>query len=271
MEDSASRRKPITYAIVTADIWSNPKICKAGPMGALAFVFALTRNAAHGRLGVFPNSEFEPWYIARQTGLDHAEAELGRSRAFEAGLLGESDGQVCIVGWSEEWKRADLTAAESERKRRYRLKISTDAAPESGKKKNKTRTEKKRVEELGHVPNCPGQVPDKSRTRIATSLNDNWVPTRSESNLKAESEAKASGVDLRTELLNLRDWAKANGTTGKDWDARWRLWIRRSQSATGSKQLRVVGRVEPLPPEAYGEDPLGTRARAAARAAGEKL
>lgn len=103
-------------------------------------------------------------------------------------------------------------------------------------------------------------LPSSKRTK-ATQLPDAWVPSRSEVNIAAETEAKARGIDLRAELLNLRDWAASTGTVGKDWDARWRLWIRRSKSITGSKQLRVVGRVEPSPPEAYDEDPLGTRAR----------
>lgn len=78
-----------------------------------------------------------------------------------------------------------------------------------------------------------------SKTR-ATQLPDLWSPERSETNLEVEAEAKARGVDLRVELLKLRDWAKTKGATGKDWDARWRNWLR---SAKGTANTNRAGGV----------------------------
>lgn len=140
------RRGLYSYAIVSSDIWNNPKVCKAGPLGAFVFVFALTRNAQHGRLGVFPASEFEPWYLSRVLGLSGTDAELARAACLSANLVAEAEEQIHIVGWSEEWKRADLTAAESERKRAYRLKISTDAKIRIPEKKTEEKEEKREEE-----------------------------------------------------------------------------------------------------------------------------
>lgn len=52
-----------------------------------------------------------------------------------------------------------------------------------------------------------------------------WAPADSEANRAAHATAKARGIDLEQELLNLHNWAKNSGKKGKDWDARWRLWI----------------------------------------------
>jgi hypothetical protein len=58
-------------------------------------------------------------------------------------------------------------------------------------------------------------------------LPEGWVPDRGEANLAAEASAKADGVDLREALLNMRDWAKSGGERCKDWNARWRNWVRK--------------------------------------------
>jgi hypothetical protein len=59
-----------------------------------------------------------------------------------------------------------------------------------------------------------------------TKLPSDWVPTRDKANLEAEAEAKARGVDLRTELKKLHDWAKSKGEKRIDWDSVWRNWTR---------------------------------------------
>lgn len=89
----------------------------------------------------------------------------------------------------------------------------------------------------------PTQAPDpeaeekpvRKRTSKA-QLPDSWVPDRSESNVAAEAEAKARGVDLRSELSQLRDWAKANHEPKADWNATWRNWIRRARATPKQSQ-----------------------------------
>lgn len=75
--------------------------------------------------------------------------------------------------------------------------------------------------------------PRPTRPKTARSaLPELWTPGRSESNLAAEEIAKRRGVDLRTELLAMRDWAKSVAERKADWDATWRNWIRRARPTT---------------------------------------
>lgn len=106
-----------------------------------------------------------------------------------------------------------------------------------------TRTPEQRTEEK----------PVRKRTSKA-QLPDGWIPDRSEANITAEAEATTRGVNLRSELSQLRDWAKANHEPKADWNATWRNWIRRAKGTTSQTTLRVVGRAEPQPASAYEAD-----------------
>ena len=69
---------------------------------------------------------------------------------------------------------------------------------------------------------------------------ESWVPDRSPANLAAEDRAKARGVDLREQLLALRDWAKGNAERKADWDATWRNWIRKARPAQSASSSQSV-------------------------------
>lgn len=72
-----------------------------------------------------------------------------------------------------------------------------------------------------------------------TKLPKDWVPERSTANLEAESEAKARGVDLRTELKRMHDWATGKAEKRTDWNAVWRNWTRSAKAtqSTGRSAL----------------------------------
>lgn len=97
--------------------------------------------------------------------------------------------------------------------------------------------------------------PRPARTRTARSaLPELWTPDRSPANLAAEETAKARGVNLREELLAMRDWAKSITERKADWDATWRNWIRRAKSTTtNGVNGQRVGRVEPRSHAEYGD------------------
>lgn len=57
----------------------------------------------------------------------------------------------------------------------------------------------------------------------ATPLPDDWQPNPAHQQLAAEL-----GVDCQDQADRMRDWAKAKGETGKDWDARFRNWLRKA-------------------------------------------
>lgn len=88
------------------------------------------------------------------------------------------------------------------------------------------------------VPAIPAQ-PTAGGKKPKTAMPDGWVPSRSEANLEAEETAKARGIDLREELKNLRDWAKANNAKKADWDATWRNWTRNARPKSGQATSRA--------------------------------
>lgn len=157
-QTSTVRREPIPpFAMVTVDIWQNPKICKAGPFGTLGYLFALTKNAEHGRKGFFPASAIEPWYLARQLGLSAEEATQAVSRMVEAQLV-EIDHvtEVCyVLGWDEKYARRSLTETEARQLRRRKNKPPA-ASPDSGEKK--TKKEKKEHRTQTQKQSSPGNA-----------------------------------------------------------------------------------------------------------------
>lgn len=131
-------RKPITpFAMIAHDVWNNRKVRRAGPLGLLVFIFALTRNATRGRTGSFAASELEPWYLADQLRISEPEASQALQRAVEAGLLAIDGDVAVIVGWDETWARRSLTESEQ---RQIRRKNAGAGDPPPPPKKNKTST-----------------------------------------------------------------------------------------------------------------------------------
>jgi hypothetical protein len=101
-------------------------------------------------------------------------------------------------------------------------------------------------------PSVPDSVPDPDSASVTApdavlgdtapasrsrkhQLTDDWLPARSEVNLRAEGEAVARGVDLQAELQRMRNWAKANAEKKADWDATWRNWTSNSKARGGAR------------------------------------
>lgn len=97
--------------------------------------------------------------------------------------------------------------------KRVPLGHQTDAAPDS---------------ERSHtVQSNPIQSnsPTESETRKrAHALPKDWQPNDDHRAIAAER-----GVDCDFEATQMRDWALGKGETGKDWDARFRTWLRRAR------------------------------------------
>lgn len=89
------------------------------------------------------------------------------------------------------------------------------------------------------VPDTSSAPPEAGGKKRKLGLPDDWVPARSEANVQAESEARDRGVDLRSELKNLRDWAKANNAKKADWDATWRNWTRKARPLAGYQRSQT--------------------------------
>lgn len=144
------RRKAIGFfAMLSSDIFSNPKIVEAGPHGTLVFVHALCRNAARERTGVLPASDLAPGYVSRQLGISREEANQALLACVRVGLLDVADDtdEIHICGWDESWKRGPLTEAERIRKQSYRdrKRQAEEEKNPRPKKRDKTQTQNRGV------------------------------------------------------------------------------------------------------------------------------
>ena len=116
------------------------------------------------------------------------------------------------------------------------------------------------------VPDPEGEV--RPRKRGAPRLRSvllpaDWVPRRDE-----ESMAAASGVSAEAEAAKMRDWAAAKGETARDWDARFRNWIRRA-AGDGKRMAPRAGPVSVLAKK-YEEALAKESAEAARNAKGDE-
>lgn len=104
-------------------------------------------------------------------------------------------------------------------------------------------------------PDEPGGQPAEgkpSRTKRASVLPDSWSPSEKHAEL-----AKELGLDLDAEAEKFRDWILDRGMTSKDWEARFRNWLRKAAeiaegrsvySGAGGSHLSVIaGGQAPIP------------------------
>lgn len=87
----------------------------------------------------------------------------------------------------------------------------------------------------------------------ASQLPDTWKP-----NDKHRALAAERGVDCDLEAIKMRDWAATKGATGKDWDARFRNWLRDARPAlTAFKpDPRVANEPVEFPPDGLTDEEM---------------
>ncbi len=228
-----------SWCKVASNLDSHPKIRRAGRNGREVFLFALRRNAEpnNRRRGFVAKEQLEPWYIADQLQMPEDDAANGLESAQRAGLLREEPDAWAIVGWDDrEWGRFAKDGAE--RTADWRKRKAANAGDDSVTVRDggdgcdgieEIRGEEKREE-------VPPPAPKIRKPK--TALPKGWIPERSEANTNAEEIAKLRGVDLRTELQKLRDWASAENARKADWEATWRNWTRNAKPANGAAYHR---------------------------------
>lgn len=275
----------VRFAKMDADLDSHPKVRRSGRAGREVFLFVLRRNAALDRSGRIQVTFVEPWYLADQLLMSEDDARDGLARAVAAGLLAIADGHVSICGWSDEWAKAPLD--EAERKRRQREKdveakrapmvtVSSDAESRNVTDGHGTSVtdrdcpdshalDKKRGEEIRReesrplvaLPPAPppAEKPKADRSALRRPMPADWVPARSDANLRAESTARTRGIDLALELTKARDWASSNAARKADWDGFWRNWTRNAKPAAGQTTLeKQFDRIRMLREQEAAED-----------------
>lgn len=219
-----------SWAKMSADLDSNPKVRKAGRDGRDVFLFVLRRNAALDLGGRLPLIHVEPWYLADQLMMSEEEARHGLSRAVTAGLLLVDDGFVAIVGWDDGWAKRPLTDGERQARRREKIK----AEAELGKALTKSHeaavtchdshgSEKKREEENREEKSresaLPRAAPKKPRK---SQVPADWEPLAS----------IGLSTHERRELERFRNHHRAKGSTFVDIEAAWRNWLSRAEDYT---------------------------------------
>jgi hypothetical protein len=221
------------FAKMDADLDSNPKIMRAGPMGTYVFLFVLRRNAKLGATGTIPAVNVEPWYVARQTGLDPEEAERAIAACVRHRLLAIEGDQAVIVGWDDDYGRRPMTEAERKAQQRARKKPPTpapqlmlaaptiaDTSPDAdvtcpdSHGSDQIRSEKEEEERERETA--------LARAIPHTQMPDGWGPEPSIENTHASLEAERRGVVVPFALQKFRERMKASAVTASDWDAKWR-------------------------------------------------
>lgn len=101
------------------------------------------------------------------------------------------------------------------------------------------------------VAGAQGARTSKSRKRVSRTLSAEWQPTQ-----EAHALATELGVDVSRESQRFRDHALTNDRHAVDWDAAFRMWLRkgaefRPSNGVARRDVRT-GRVEPHEPAAYG-------------------
>lgn len=168
-----------------------------------------------------------PAVIARRWRVSVEAVEALEHAAIEDGALRIEDGDWIVCAWAD-YQERDPNAAE--RMRRYRAEKSSHS-PLRRNRRNKP-------EQPVTDPN-EGRNPSMSMSkdisidqktassvqpkRRAHQLPADWEPSDSHRSLASER-----GVDLEHEATQFRDHATATGRTLKDWDAGFRMWLRKA-------------------------------------------
>jgi hypothetical protein len=120
------------FAKIDCNFHSNRKAMKAGRLGREVFVFVLCINAQRGAPGAISEDDIDPWYVAKQLQMEEEEVREGIRLCVQARLIEIEDGVVTIIGWTDEYAKYPLGAAEKQKSYRDRLKKKTPKPPQNG-------------------------------------------------------------------------------------------------------------------------------------------
>jgi hypothetical protein len=102
------------------------------------------------------------------------------------------------------------------------------------------------------VKGSDGEAPAGKPAKRAHPLPADWRPNDDHRALAAER-----GIDANLEATKMRDWAAAEGKVGKDWDARFRNWLRTARPGTAPVVTsRLPEEPGPVPPDGLTDDEM---------------
>lgn len=213
------------FARLALDYFDHPKIAALTPEAIVAHLEMIVYSRRYGTDGRVPNR------IANRFG-SASLTELATNDPDRPSIAIHDDGSVTVHDYSEYQEtreqieaRRQVNAANGRKggrpATRTGKRAGTQSVNDSGsetKAETETETEHSSTKSVG------------TRKR-ATALPDDWQPTDAHRILATER-----GVDCDLEAEKMRDWATAEGKTGKDWDARFRLWLNSARPERGNQQ-----------------------------------
>lgn len=216
----------VVFAMVDANLDTNPKIRKAGSFGRQVFEFVLRRNALRGSKGSVPIAYVDPDYLADQLMIASSDAVTGVTKAVTAKLIeiDEHAGLVHIVGWHPSWGRRPKEGKERTREWRERNKAKARGQVTTGDDGDATPSHATAGDESDVVEKRREEKREREEPSLSR-LPDGWEPDWSAEVVEAEAFAKAKGVALVAELAKFRAWARAEAVERADWNAAWVKWL----------------------------------------------
>jgi hypothetical protein len=170
--------------------------------------------------------------LAKAWGMSPSAVERFLTRLETGQLIGRATGQgrtVVTIYNYDIYQGSGEETGQPAGQLRGQEPDSNRTAKEEGKRK-------KEEEPNGSSPREP--------TKRKCRLPENWHPAPLPSDL-AQSVASSQPDELDSELANFRDWHRAKGTLNLDWNAAWRIWLRKHlkerRFAHGTVPFRTQG------------------------------
>lgn len=207
----------MTWFKIDDGFWSHPKTMALSAEAVALWVRAGAYSCQHLTDGHIP-SRVTVLLDPSDDRTEHAH-EL-----IDAGLWQSTRDGYQFHDWDEYQESSDTVKKRREqwRERQRKARESREESPVS----HANVTRDSRRESLSPVPSRPdthSSTKSEGRKR-AHALPNDWQPTDAHRTLASER-----GIDCDLEAEKMRDWAAGKGETGKDWDARFRNWLRNAR------------------------------------------
>lgn len=213
------------FARLALDYFDHPKIAGLSDAAIVAHLEMLVYARKYLTDGVIPMR------IAMRFASEVLD-ELASNDPENPSITRRDDGSLILYGYEDfQETKEQVESRRRSRKESAEARWSKEAernAPRNAKRtapSTATRNAETETETEIPTPNGVG-----TRATRARQLPADWQPTDAHRELAAER-----GIDCDREADAMRDWAADKGATGKDWDARFRNWLRR---ATPDRQQR---------------------------------
>ena len=227
------------FARLALDYFDHPKIGALSPAAICAHLEMIVYSRRYLTDGRIPNR------VANRFGSDSL-SELASNDPERPSITIHDDGSLTVHDYAEYQETKDqvearrqVNARNGKRGGRPPKSRETHPVTESGAESLTESEPSRKAETETETETTHSPTESERRTRKrATPLPDDWAPTEAHRILAAER-----GIDCDLEAEKMRDWAAAKGETGKDWDARFRNWLRNARPS-GNARTKTSARLD---------------------------